>query len=98
MPTRKSRIIEPLAIAFFTVALCALPTLPSQKLYVSKLGDGSDGSSWAKAFHTIQTALNAVPDSKGGHRIIIRPDAYMEANYFPAQRGAAGGDGFVGDG
>ena len=26
-------------------------------LYVSKLGDNSDGSSWAKAFNTIQKAL-----------------------------------------
>ena len=26
-------------------------------LYVSKLGDNSDGSSWQKAFHTIQAAL-----------------------------------------
>ena len=31
-------------------------------IYVSKLGDNSDGSSWAKAFHTIQAALQAVPD------------------------------------
>jgi len=78
------------AFAFFTAALCALPTHAGQTLFVSKLGDGSDGSSWAKAFHTIQAALNAVPDSKGGHRIIIRPDTYVEANLFPAQRGAAG--------
>ena len=26
-------------------------------IYVSKLGDNSDGSTWAKAFNTIQTAL-----------------------------------------
>lgn len=61
-----------------------------QSLYVSKLGDNSDGSSWAKAFHTVQAALNAVPDDKGGHRIIVRPDTYMEANLFPAQKGVAG--------
>jgi hypothetical protein len=30
-------------------------------IYVSKLGDNSDGSSWEKAFHTIQVALSAVP-------------------------------------
>ena len=59
-------------------------------LYVSKLGDGSDGSSWSKAFKSVQAALSAVPDDRGGHRIIIRPDTYMEANLFPAQRGASG--------
>lgn len=59
-------------------------------LYVSKLGDNSDGSSWAHAFTTIQAALEAVPDEGGGHRLLIRPDTYMEANLFPAQRGAQG--------
>jgi hypothetical protein len=58
--------------------------------YVSKLGDNSDGTSWKKAFHTIQAALAAVPDAKGGHRIIVRPDRYVEANLAPAHRGAAG--------
>ena len=59
-------------------------------LHVSKLGDNSDGSSWAKAFATIQAALAAVPDDKGGHRIVVRPDTYTEANLFPAFKGAAG--------
>ena len=36
-------------------------------IYVSKLGDNSDGSSWQKAFHTIQAALLALPDNRGGH-------------------------------
>jgi hypothetical protein len=58
--------------------------------YVSKAGDNSDGSSWQKAFHTIQAALLAVPDDKGGHRVVIRPDTYAEANLYPAYRGAAG--------
>jgi len=57
-------------------------------LYVSKLGDNSDGSSWAKAFRTIQAALDAIPDGGGGHCVIVRPDTYMEANLFPAARGA----------
>ena len=59
-------------------------------LYVSKLGDNSDGSSWAKAFATVQAALSAVSDATGGYRIIIRPDTYMEANLFPGAKGAAG--------
>ena len=59
-------------------------------IYVSKLGDNSDGSSWQKAFATIQAALDAVPDEKGGHRVVIRPDTYMEANLFPAHKGAKG--------
>ncbi|MGQ9730654.1 MAG: hypothetical protein ACUVX8_05205 [Candidatus Zipacnadales bacterium] len=58
-------------------------------LYVSKLGDNSDGSSWSHAFTTIQAALNAIPNAQGSHRIIIRPDTYMEANLFPAHPGAA---------
>lgn len=59
-------------------------------LYVSKQGDNSDGSTWAKAFRTIQAALSAVPEAQGGHRIIIRPDTYVEANLYPAHKGAAG--------
>ncbi|HUT45457.1 MAG TPA: hypothetical protein VMX36_04195 [Sedimentisphaerales bacterium] len=59
-------------------------------LYVSRLGDNSDGSSWEKAFHTIQAALLAVPDDKGGHRVVIRPDTYAEANLYPAHKGAVG--------
>ena len=59
-------------------------------IYVSKQGDNSDGSSWQKAFHTIQAALLAVPDDKGGHRVIVRPDTYVEANLYPSIRGAAG--------
>ena len=59
-------------------------------LYVSKAGDNSDGSSWARAFHKIQDALNAVPDAEGGHRVIVRPDNYMEPNLETVHKGAAG--------
>jgi hypothetical protein len=59
-------------------------------LYVSKAGDNSDGSSWQKALHSIQAALLAVPDDKGGHQVIVRPDTYIEANLYPSQKGAAG--------
>lgn len=59
-------------------------------LYVSKLGDDSDGRSWQTAFTTIQKALSAVPDGNGGHRVIVRPDTYMEANLYPAHKGAEG--------
>ncbi len=58
--------------------------------HVSKLGDNSDGSSWATAFHTIQAGLDAVPDDKGGHRVLVRPDTYMEANLYVAHKGAEG--------
>ncbi len=58
-------------------------------LHVSKLGDNSDGSSWAAAYTTIQAALDAVPEG-GGHRIAIRPDTYMEANIYAAHKGAKG--------
>ncbi len=59
-------------------------------LYVSKLGDNSDGSSWQKAFRTIQAALLAVPDDQGGHQIIIRPDTYVEANLYVKHKGIRG--------
>ena len=58
--------------------------------YVSKLGDNSDGLSWATAFTKVQAALDAIPDDLGGHRIIVRPDIYMEANMLPAHPGAEG--------
>ena len=63
---------------------------PAHNLYVSKLGDNSDGTSWQRAFHTIQAALSAVPNEKGGHQIIVRPDRYVEANLAPEFAGAAG--------
>jgi hypothetical protein len=59
-------------------------------VYVSKLGDNSDGRSWATAFGTIQKALLAIPDASGGYRIAVRPDTYVEANLYPAFKGAAG--------
>ncbi len=59
-------------------------------LYVSKLGDNSDGRSWKTALHSIQAALDAIPDGEGGHQIIIRPDTYLEANLAPSHKGAAG--------
>lgn len=76
------------------------------KYYVSKLGDNSNGSSWKSAFHSIQAALSAIPDDKGGHQIIIRPDTYLEANLYPSQKGALGSynlligdvDGMLGSG
>lgn len=74
-----------------TLAETAAPTAPraGATRYVSKLGDNSDGSSWAKAFTNIQAALDAVPDGQGGHRILVRPDTYMEAMLSPAHRGAS---------
>ncbi|MCE5240938.1 hypothetical protein LLH23_20955 [bacterium] len=59
-------------------------------LHVSKLGNNTDGASWATAFTTIQAALAAIPDDQGGHRVLVRPDTYFEANLFPAHPGAAG--------
>jgi len=72
------------------------PSAPGYKgrkgisIYVSKSGNNSDGSSWKKAYHNIQTALSAIPDDKGGHMVIIRPDTYVEANLYTAYKGAQG--------
>ena len=60
----------------------------SVTLHVSKLGDGTDGRTWQTAFRTIQAALGAVPNDRGGHQIIVRPDHYVEANLAPARQGA----------
>ncbi len=59
-------------------------------IYVSKLGNNTDGSSWTNAYQSIQSALSAVPDDKGGHAIIVRPDTYVEANLSTAYKGAQG--------
>lgn len=78
------------------VAVCLLLIGPGvqaalgKTFYVSRLGDDSDGSSWVKAYRSIQKALSAIPDDKGGHRIIVRPDTYMEANLHTAHKGAKG--------
>ena len=67
-------------------------------LYVSKLGNNSDGKSWKSAYHAIQSALSAIPDSMGGHRIIVRPDTYVEANLSTAFKGAKGAyNSLIGD-
>ncbi len=58
--------------------------------YVSKLGNDSDGLSWATAFTTIQKALQAIPDAEGGHVVLLRPDTYVEANLWPKFKGAKG--------
>ena len=59
-------------------------------LYVSKLGNNSNGSSWTNAFNTIQAALDAIPNDQGGYRVLVRPDTYFEANLFPSFKGAKG--------
>ncbi len=61
-----------------------------KSIYVSKRGNNSDGSSWGKAFHTIQAALLSVPDEKGGHTIIVCPGTYVEANLYTSYKGEKG--------
>jgi hypothetical protein len=100
VPTRRFVVIW-LALGIWSVLFSGAPSEAAEgarrtateksagaDIYVSKLGDNSDGRSWGRAFHTIQAALSAIPDDRGGHRILIRPDTYMEANLFPAHRGA----------
>ncbi|MCF6284593.1 MAG: hypothetical protein L3K26_05340 [Candidatus Hydrogenedentes bacterium] len=78
---------------FIVVAMLTLVLAPfaqADTLYVSKLGNNTDGASWTTAYTTIQAALDAVPNDEGGHRIVIRPDTYMEAMLSPSYRGAKG--------
>ena len=63
-----------LLLVWTTVCLAADVERTGTTFYVSKLGDNSDGLSWATAFTEIQTALDAIPDDQGGHRVIVRPD------------------------
>ncbi len=83
-----------LAVSLAACLLDAADPAPAGRtgktIYVSKLGDGTDGSGWRTAFRTIQAALLAVPDAEGGHRVIVRPDVYAEANLYPSFRGARG--------
>jgi len=91
---------RPLALATLALALAAAappdPSAPGYAgragatIHVSKLGDGTDGKTWATAFRTIQAGLDAVPDDAGGHRVLVRPDVYAEANLAPSKTGAAG--------
>ena len=80
------------SMIFVLVSFSHGKTFPERetRLYVSKLGDNSDGSSWQKAFNSVQAALDAVPDSRGGYTIVIRPDTYFEAMLYPKFRGAKG--------
>lgn len=89
----------PVAVAALAVPAASASSDPSAAgytgrvgaaIHVSKLGDGSDGKTWATAFRTIQAGLDAVPDDAGGHRVIVRPDNYAEANLAPSKKGAAG--------
>jgi hypothetical protein len=72
-------------------AMYAETSRAGSTIYVSKLGDNSDGSSWKSAFHTIQAGVQAVPDERGGHQVLVRPDTYPEANLFASYKGAVGG-------
>lgn len=107
LSTLASFIVALGSVAGFVNQLAAAPWDPSvadytgrkaRTIYVSKLGDNSDGSSWSKAFHTIQAGLLAVPDDQGGHRVVIRPDTYVEANLYVNHKGAAGAyNALIGD-
>ena len=77
-------------VFFLNFSAASTHTSSPETFYVSKLGNNSDGSSWINAFSKIQAALDAIPDGRGGYRIIIRPDTYFEAMLFPANKGAKG--------
>lgn len=86
-PAMRVSLVAALSALLLVAPACVAD---GRTIYVSKLGDNSDGTTWAHAFTTIQAALDAVPDARGGHRVVVRPDTYQESNLFPAQRGAAG--------
>jgi hypothetical protein len=94
MKTRPVVILAGLALPFLVSAVGQVTTEKSATrqpltLYVSQAGDNTDGRSWRTAFQTIQAALDAIPDDLGGHRVIIRPGTYAEANLDSKHKGAA---------
>ena len=107
MPAKQKNPTVPIALlaALATITLFNPEDLPGEEpaqspvtLHVSKLGDNSDGLTWQTAFHSIQKALDAIPDDRGNHKIIVRPDTYVEANLAPAHKGAAGAyNSLIGD-
>lgn len=84
------RLVAAAALASSYSANACADSASVRKIYVSKRGDDSDGTTWNTAFKSIQKSLSSVPDDRGGNQIIIRPDTYLEANLFPAHKGAAG--------
>ena len=78
------------SLLWLTCIACLTAHAETTTFYVSKLGDNTDGRSWAKAFHSIQGALSAVPDDRGNYRVAVRPDTYVEANLAPSHKGEAG--------
>ena len=86
----KTRVRPGLAFLAATVRAEDPPEDSPITRFVSRQGDHSDGRTWRTAFHTIEAALDAVPADAGGHRIIIRPDTYPEANLDSKHKGAAG--------
>lgn len=93
------RVLLPLLVLAVAAIAPAAPWDPAasdytgrvgETFYVSKLGDNTSGKTWATAFTTVQAAMDHVPDALGGHRIIIRPDTYMEANLSVPHPGAEG--------
>lgn len=83
-------VLKAILLLLFVFALPAAVSAAEKTLYVSKLGDNTNGSTWAHAYTTVQAALSAISDDQGGHRIVVRPDTYFEANLFPARKGAKG--------
>ena len=77
-------------LSVFPPNMIASAIAEQRTIYVSQLGDDSDGTSWERAFRTIQKAIQAIPSPDGAYRVLIRPDTYMEANLFPAHPGAKG--------
>ncbi|MBQ9874415.1 MAG: hypothetical protein IJM30_08115 [Thermoguttaceae bacterium] len=61
-----------------------------KNVYVSKLGDDSDGATWETAYRSVRKALDNLPESEGGVRVIVRPDRYFEPNLLPSRKGARG--------
>ena len=83
--------ILPAVVAFGQPANDApAAVLDAKTRYVSKLGNNTDGMTWATAYTSIQAALEAIPDDQGGYVVVVRPDTYVEANLAPSHPGASG--------
>lgn len=78
------------AITTILLWTCFLSFVSAETIHVSTTGDDSDGKTWQTAYRSVLKALNMIPDDQGGHRVVVAPGTYMEANLHPNRRGAAG--------
>ncbi len=86
-------VVSATGVANDTVVLSQQKALPPTILYVAQSGDGSDGSTWAKAHQTIGAALAA---ANNGDKIFVKAGTYGIATALRSKAGVRVYGGFAG--